>query len=114
MSSVIRLHDSGSQGQAAGTLAFAKPGGSPLTAASVSSTATELRLSRWSFTSSGVVSLTSSVTRNQPVTQLDAALIAGPVVVGYRDASTGNLHQLSFNDAGTVNVGRGAIADRRL
>jgi hypothetical protein len=115
LDSVTRLHDSGSLGQAATRLAFAQPFGNERTASSVATTATGIRLSNWTFTTAGAVSLASTETQSHAVSQLDAANLTGTLVVtGYRDASTGNLHVLMFNSGHTVNIGRGAIDDNRL
>jgi hypothetical protein len=114
MSSVTRLHDSGGQGQPATGLAFAKPSGAPLGASSVSSISSGLRVSRWAFTTAGAVSLANSALWNDPVSQFDAALISGTVVVAYRAAANGALNVLSFNPNDTLSVPRPAIGDQRL
>jgi hypothetical protein len=114
MASITRLNDSGIQGVAAARLAFAKPNaGGGLQAATISSTASELRVSRWTFTSAGAVTLASAQALSRPVSQSDGANVV-TTVAAFRDAADGTLHVDTFDSDGVHGIVRGVIDDQRL
>lgn len=113
MAKIERLHDSGIQGQSATRLAFAKTG-SPLWLPTVSEIASGLRVSHWTIPATGEVSLASSQTFDHVVSQFDAVVIGGPVVVACRDAATKKLRLLCFNEDDVTSTTSGVIDNRRL